>query len=261
MKEPKTREFRFEDTPIRFFRFKGKWAALAHDVATWLAYEYPQTLVKNIRGEWSAEFDEGLDYGVVKGQNLKDLKQLVVDLATSEADSSIGARAPSAMLLYKDGVYAALMRTGKPEGIQLRKWLRRDVFPALEQDGFYAVDRAIGGEVLDLEAEPLDSQLALRFQRERRLLLRLELEKQKLATETMFRVLSAAEPLGLDRDLWAHLIVMAAEIATGRNLSPSLCLAQPLKAEDWQSPTQIAERYGVSPQKVGRGKPQLLDHN
>lgn len=51
----------------------------------------------------------------------------------------VSAKAASVVFLYKEGITGALLRTTKPKGIALRKWLRREVFPALEQDGSYSL--------------------------------------------------------------------------------------------------------------------------
>ncbi|MEM9490076.1 MAG: BRO family protein, partial [Myxococcota bacterium] len=168
--EMTTRGFRSDNgLAIRFLMFNGQWVCLARQVSTWLGYTDAGTLVRKVRGDWSDEFEAGEDFMVLQGQELRDLRALMTE-------SVIGHRASSVMLLTKEGVYATVLKSGQPRGKALRKWLRREVFPALEQDGRYELRQGDDDARIAIERD------RLAVERER---LAVERQRLNLASELM----------------------------------------------------------------------------
>lgn len=86
------------------------------------------------------QFEIGIEYEILKYNELKDFKELVKNtLTTSEL---INKYASSLAIFYEDGLYGFLQYTDKPIGVQFRKWIRREVLPEIRQTGAYISDKA-----------------------------------------------------------------------------------------------------------------------
>ncbi|MEM9488101.1 MAG: BRO family protein [Myxococcota bacterium] len=236
-----TKGFLFEGgLEIRLFQYRGRWVCTCRDLATWLGYEHPRNLTFKIRGEWSEEFEEGVDYDLLKGEDLKEFKDV--------CGSKTSLFANSALVLYKDGILGALLRTGKPMGVRLRKWLRREVFPALEQEGVYRLPAA---EVPSLSD---DDKLALAWAKEKRLAEREARLARQFEYKATREVIDLAAGLGVAEDIRQSLAICALERATGEDY-PQLKPAD--EHADWLTPTQIGQMLGMTPNAVGRVISQL----
>jgi len=102
----------------------------------------------------------------------------------------------------------------------------------------------------------VDPPTALALRREERLLRQAHTRERwvdhcarKLQVDTLHRTVDALAADGLvDREVAASLEGTAAEIALDRDLSAF----KPAVVESWSSPSQLAARWGVSSQRVGR---------
>ncbi len=74
-------------------------------------------LVDLIDGKWRREFIHGKDCHILKGQDLQDFKELTTPVVVS-------SRTPHLLLLYGFGVALTLLKTEKPIGIRVRRFLR-----------------------------------------------------------------------------------------------------------------------------------------
>ena len=237
----------FDDHDLTLIELGGKRAWLASEVATALGYADPRAINRAIRNpaNWGAEFDAGIEYDVLEGDELAALKRLVPDSVTS--------RAPAATVLYEPGMWAVLQLTRQDKGVEFRRYWRRVVMPALDQ-------LEAGGAVVDMQGQPLapveaSSAPSISQQREARLLAREErlaaVERRKSAQD--FReALARLEAAGvIDQKRAAHYLVQSLEYQLDTTLN-ELRPAQEQGSTAYLSPTRIARAWGISAQAVGR---------
>lgn len=122
----------FEDTDLITINYKGKPCWIAQDVGRTLGYEGPTALTDLIRDKWAAEVDEGEDYLVLRGQELKQFKALLPPTLHERV-----SRAANLTLLFESGIHAVCLKTTKPLGVKLRKFLAREVLPEIRESGSY----------------------------------------------------------------------------------------------------------------------------
>ena len=131
-------KFHFEHTPIHVLRFKGREVWTAQEVAVGLGYSDPKHFTDKINGDWSEEFEEGVDFFKAEGEDLAALKRLVGESPTSGGDPVIHPRTPSLILLTESGVHLACTLARTERGKLFRRWLARKVLPVLRQLGAMA---------------------------------------------------------------------------------------------------------------------------
>lgn len=212
--------------------YEGEPCVLASEFGAMLGYGNDGTrLGKMISKEWADDFEEGKHFAVVRGKSLKDLKELV-ELSTYDVPCSpIGKNARHVTLLTLAGINKVLLKTEKPIGVKIRDWLVEDVFPALREHGRYSLP--------DAEPEP-DRPKSLAELREERLQ-RAERRKAVAELAASLRRLEVSE-----REIDVIVAKTNAD-AIGIDITKLL----PSTADDWLSPTQIAEMYGVTAARVG----------
>lgn len=122
----------FENTELVTITYKGQPCWIAQEVGRALGYENGSDLTKLVRREWSEELEEGTEYTVLRGRELKQFKELV-PLSVSESLS----RVPNLMLLFQSGINEVCLKTTKPLGVKLRRFLAREVLPEIQATGGY----------------------------------------------------------------------------------------------------------------------------
>jgi len=133
LKAPEPKVFDFEGTKLTAYPFQGQYVFLAREVCTALGYTAATKLGDLIRTKWANEFVEGKDFVLVEGEALAELKsRLTTQQGVSEPD-----RSPRLLLITKEGVNLACLKTRKTLGIKMRRWLASDVLPSLEATGKY----------------------------------------------------------------------------------------------------------------------------
>jgi prophage antirepressor-like protein len=234
----------FEGAALVTLTYDGKPAWVARDIAALLGYSHGgKRLPNKILGDWKDEFIEGKDYAFLTGEELALLK------ATSPEVSPNANR--SLLILFESGLWMVLVKTRRAVGKRLRRFLVEDVLPQIGRTGAYSPDRqVVGGVVVSLElARPVEG---LASRRESRLTRQaatrerwVDLCDRKHKVGALHRVIDRATVL--PDDVVAALEISAAEIALGADLG-----ALKPETERWVTPSQIARRWGLSPQKVGR---------
>lgn len=238
----------FEDKPLTTLTVHGRPAWIAREVGAAIGYaQRGKRFATKISGDWSNEFMEGQDYQVLSGSELRLFNKLWAEgTGTGPFRSNRGL-----LILFESGLHLALVKTHKPEGVRLRRFLADQVLPQLVRTGEYSPDReVIGGVVVSLDlARPVEG---LASRREARLAQQavtrerwVDLCDRKLKVGALHRVIDRAPVLS--EEVVAALEVSAAEIALGADLG-----ALKPETERWVTPSEIAKRWGVSPQKVGR---------
>ncbi|WP_297437181.1 BRO family protein [uncultured Clostridium sp.] len=126
----------FNGREICTLMWNGKLCWIGVHIVEALEYEKPsKTLNQCIEAE---EFDIGIEYDVLTGDNLNKFKKdTTVAVVTSIKYAS------RLTILYEDGLYGFLQYTDMPIGIEFRKWLRREVVPSLRAEGFYNIETEI----------------------------------------------------------------------------------------------------------------------
>jgi len=152
----------FESNQITQIIFKGQPVLITKEVGKVLGYsDNGRSLVVRISTEWSDEFEEGIETIKLEGSQLSELKSLFVD-NTNYVTSNKTQRL---LLLTESGVNKVLMKTNKPVGKRLRKWLAREVLPSLRKKGFYELDKGKRNEEKHLLAK---QRIAIHKSAERR---------------------------------------------------------------------------------------------
>ena len=128
----------FEGRKLRVRVWQGRPCALSNDVGLAVGYRDGRALTNKVMGEWAREFIEGVDFVRLKGSALKAFFD-----STDSVESSLGhGGTRTAIALYESGIYLALLKTRKPAGIRLRRFLATDVLPELARTGSYTAPSA-----------------------------------------------------------------------------------------------------------------------
>ena len=240
----------FEGKTLTTLTYKGRPAWVARQIGVALGYaNHGKRLVNRITGEWSEEFIRDRDYAVLTGEELAAFKAMAAG-----GPVPVSSRTNRGLLiLFESGLHLVLAKTSKPVGRRLRRFLVDEVLPQIARDGRYDPDRKVSGDQVVVVGVDVGVSTSVlldpREQRERRLAAKLELEDRKFRAATLQRAVGTLHALGhIDETLRAAYEVSACEIALGEELSE----LRPTVEDGWLSPTQIAERLGVSPQKIGR---------
>lgn len=128
----------FENNQITQIMYKGQQVLIAKEVGRVLGYADDGRMLITKLSEWSDEFEEGIETIKLEGSQLIEFKS-VLELIL---DSWISSHTRNLILLTESGVNKVLMKTNKPVGKRLRKWLARDVLPSLRKTGSYQLDSA-----------------------------------------------------------------------------------------------------------------------
>jgi hypothetical protein len=121
--------------------YKGREAAIAQEFGCLLRYaKRGSKLVDSITSpeKWANRFREGVDYEILKGQDLQDFKD--ASPTAGEGSWVIHPSTSQLMILYASGVHLVLLNTEKPVGTKLHRWLVDEVFPSLRATGTYTLN-------------------------------------------------------------------------------------------------------------------------
>ncbi|SJW13938.1 prophage antirepressor-related protein [Clostridioides difficile] len=116
--------------------WKEKSCWIANQIVGLFDYaDVSKTIQDCIKAE---DFEIEQEYDVLKGNEFNDF----VTTLNVVANNIISNKARSITIFYEDGLYGFLQYTDKPIGVQFRKWLRREVLPAIRQHGAYITNNA-----------------------------------------------------------------------------------------------------------------------
>jgi hypothetical protein len=131
------------------------------------------------------------------------------------------------------------MKTNKPAGHHLRRWLADDVLPQIWRTGTFSSGDSKPPRRAIAVAQ---KRVAIDAAREERLI------REMRCRELKELAVAFKEEGEVGSKVILSLRVAAAEIALDEDLSA----LKPATEDDWLSPTQIAERMGVTVARVGR---------
>ena len=128
----------FNGNKIYTFIWNNKPCWIANQIVSMFGYAEPKVTINQCIE--SEEFEIGVEYEILKFNELKQFKELVKNTVTSS--EVINKHTPQLIIFYEDGLYGFLQYTDKPIGVQFRKWLRRDVLPEIREHGAYITNNA-----------------------------------------------------------------------------------------------------------------------
>ncbi len=147
----------FNGNQIHTFMWNDKPCWIANEIVSIFDYaDTSKTIQQCIEAE---EFELGVEYDVLRGNELKAFKKIVGKVTTVEVVTSL-KYVPQLIIFYEDGLYGFLQYTDKPVGVKFRKWVRREVLPEIRQTGAYITDTA-KPEMLRAKADELESLTTL----------------------------------------------------------------------------------------------------
>lgn len=206
----------FEGTPITTIEWKGRPCWIAREVGRAIGYDDDgREFAKAISDEWSDEMIEGDDFMRFTGDDLRALRSGLG--AIKGGISPLDPKVWQLLVIFESGLNLACMKTRKPLGKKLRRWLAEEVLPQIRRTGAYvAPDGELERRRLDLQARDLELR----------------------ASEGLIQDAAFFESTGISRDVTRVLRVIAAEKRAGRPLPMLLPPADP----DWIAATEIARQ-------------------
>ncbi|CCL36141.1 TPA: Bro-N domain-containing protein [Clostridioides difficile] len=149
----------FNGSQIYTFMWNDKPCWIAKQIVELFGYaDATVTINQCVEAE---AFENGLEFEVLIKEDLKRFKNIVNEVTKNTLVSSniINKHTPNLTIFYEDGLYGFLQYTDKPIGVQFRKWLRREVLPAIRQHGAYITNNADPQALRDRanEIESLDT--------------------------------------------------------------------------------------------------------
>lgn len=182
-------KFDFEGNNLLVIEYNGQKCWVASQVARVIGYTDPRTATGKITGRWSEEFEEGIDYDIIKGSELTEIKELLVAVGKTQTAQYIS----QLTILYESGFNTLCILSKTPAGKRLRRWLAREVLPSLRDQGTYSLSTTF-----DIPANFEEALLlAAKQERERKqLTAKIEEDKPKVQFANDVGQLSEDIPLG-----------------------------------------------------------------
>lgn len=200
----------FEGSPLLTLTREGRPFWLARHVGTHLGLGATgEKLPHLVLGEWAHDFAHGHDFAFVQGRELDDLRRVL-----SACGQPVGST-PRGLLvvLYETGLVLALSKLEMDRAARLRSFVMDTVLPDLAHVRRRPSPRRQRPRPLTEEARPA---------RQRASLARVIDLNDRLFQVTSLRHLIRVLGDDLDRTSRGALEIVAAEIATGIDLSPLL---------------------------------------
>jgi len=121
----------FEGTPLVFHKNDGRPCLIVADAGRALGYASDgKNLAEVVRKQWAEEMIEGKDFAILEGDDLRQFKAL----AALTEGPSVSANARSLMVLYESGWDLVCVKTDKPAGKRLRRFIVDKVLPTLRRE-------------------------------------------------------------------------------------------------------------------------------
>ncbi|MEN0066405.1 MAG: BRO family protein [Myxococcota bacterium] len=135
--------FEFEGQPLEVLQVDNEPMIDASHLSDVLGYKSRGAITDQIRRDWSSEFEEGRDYRMVAGSSIPGVS------------GNRGSNRPK-LLLTESGWNLVFIKTRKPIGVALRRFLADEVLPQLSRTGQYTLggpthDDALAARVSRLE--------------------------------------------------------------------------------------------------------------
>ncbi len=117
--------FEFEGQPLPVFTFHERPCMIVGDVGRVLGYgDDGKLLVTSMRKLWGDELVRGTDFDTLEGEALAAFKALA-------GETPVSPNTRSLTILYESGLHLVCLKTEKPLGKKLRRFLADEVMPKL----------------------------------------------------------------------------------------------------------------------------------
>lgn len=120
----------FEGHSLRVLRWKERFVWIASEVARAMGYSNPSKLTEKIAGSWAIDFIEGVDFEVLRGDDLGRFRDVLPESGTAPR-----GRLPESggrlLVLFESGLHMALLKARVAKSIALRRFLVTEVLPKL----------------------------------------------------------------------------------------------------------------------------------
>jgi len=132
MKEISKIEKVFEGQFITAYLWEEKPVWIAKELGRVMGYSGEgERLTDSIRGEWKEELIVGQDFELLEGERLALFKN------NHPRNPGVVDRTSSLLILKESGFHLVCIKSGKPVGVRLRRWLADEVMPSLLRTGSY----------------------------------------------------------------------------------------------------------------------------
>ena len=281
--------FNFEGYDLPVFAYRGKPCWIAKDVGRVLGYAGDGgKMTTRLSCEWGDEFIGGEDFFILEGDELRDFKTLLSH--TPEYGVSGLDRIARIMMLTESGLHLVCVKSNKPVGKKLRRWLVDEVLPSLTKTGTYSIAasgvqsltvkervalldsesrrdvaraKVINAEARMENAKARHGQVAVSRMRAEAMLKNAETKAAKLAWQKSGVKASAVVALAHDR-LEDGLITEEQfgkykEYAYQEGMGgPDRTVFADNDGTEWMKLSVFAKRIKVSEQKIGRLRKELF---
>lgn len=241
----------FEGKPFTTLNMQDRPAWVAGEVARALEYDDAKDITRFITREWADDFVEGVDFLKVEGDDLRTLKKVVVSSTTGLP--VIDKYASSAIVLFESGLHTVLLRTERPVGKRLRRKLVEEILPQIARTGEYSPKREVVNDRVVDKVPATVPVLDLAVERERRLLLQAETNRDRIElARRQFEYNAVMRQVEARKDLPEGVRNAYATLATERALGQPLTDLRPSLPAAWRAASAIADTLKVSAQMVGK---------
>jgi prophage antirepressor-like protein len=128
-------DLRFQGRSLTLAHYRGRPVWIAREIGRVLGYGNDgRRLLTSMRQRWADELFEGQDFLVLTGDELAGFRQVVTDSVTTPEAPSLKS-APSLTLLFETGLHLICLKSRKPLGRVLRRWLASEALPWLYRGG------------------------------------------------------------------------------------------------------------------------------
>lgn len=126
----------FHGAPLQTLEWNGRPCWVARHIGARLGYSADGgRFVKKV-GDWMGELVEGRDYAYLDGPDLAAFKE-ANSVSVPKGDQQLH-KAPRVLVLFESGVNLTTLKTSKPLGATLRRFLSDEVLPQLARTGSYS---------------------------------------------------------------------------------------------------------------------------
>ncbi|MCP4606364.1 MAG: hypothetical protein GY847_38610, partial [Proteobacteria bacterium] len=224
----------FDGQSITTITYKGRLCWLAVEIGRALGYSNKGSrLAGKISESWSEELIEDKDYQYLRGAELSEFKRVLDVLPGSGRTYS---KAPQMLLLFEPGLHFVLLKTNKPIGAKLRRFLVDQVMPQLVRDGAYLPERkVVDGKLKGMRKTRSNPLSRLREQRLMAKEQRMDRKHSSDAVRKMANTLFKEKMIS--NAAYAEYVIRSAEISAGQDFSD----IKPTLEENWKSPKEISD--------------------
>ncbi|MBM4320290.1 MAG: hypothetical protein FJ125_10075 [Deltaproteobacteria bacterium] len=222
----------FDDHPITTVEWNGRQIFFVDEIAAALGYSEARSLRTMLRHDWVDEAEEGVEILTITNGDIRALETLrrgndgkdsLLSNGTDSDDSPTRGGARKLLVLTEEGVNLVCIKTEKPAGKRLRRWLAREVLPAIRRTGTYQT--AQEPAAVELPTSPVNTAAVRPYHRQEHRQLspaEVELNDRRYQTTLVQRIATRLLSRGLITEQeWKERLDQAARIATGDRMPGS----------------------------------------